>query len=64
MTLSYVVTGGGRGIGKAVVERLLGEGGTVVAVERDPDALAWAGPRVSPLDGARTVLGLDPEARE
>ncbi|MGV9380942.1 SDR family NAD(P)-dependent oxidoreductase [Nonomuraea sp. NPDC003707] len=55
MTFSYVVTGGGRGIGKAVVERLLGEKGgekdTVVAVERDPDALAWAGPRVIPLIG-------------
>ncbi|MGW6503773.1 SDR family NAD(P)-dependent oxidoreductase [Nonomuraea angiospora] len=51
MTFSYVVTGGGRGIGKAVVERLLGEQDTVVAVERDPDALAWAGPRVIPLIG-------------
>ncbi|SDJ57320.1 SDR family NAD(P)-dependent oxidoreductase [Nonomuraea jiangxiensis] len=51
MTLSYVVTGGGRGIGKAVVERLLGERNTVVALERDPDALAWAGPRVIPLIG-------------
>ncbi|TDD08798.1 SDR family oxidoreductase [Nonomuraea deserti] len=48
---SFVVTGGGRGIGKAVVERLLGEGSTVVAVERDPDALAWAGPRVIPVIG-------------
>lgn len=39
---SYVVTGGGRGIGRAVVERLLGDACTVVvAVERDPDALAW-----------------------
>ena len=51
MSLSYVVTGGGRGIGKAVVERLLGEKDTVVAVERDPGALAWAGPRVIPLIG-------------
>ncbi|MFG1702797.1 SDR family NAD(P)-dependent oxidoreductase [Nonomuraea sp. M3C6] len=51
MSLSYVVTGGGRGIGKAVVERLLGEKNTVVALERDPDALAWAGPRVVPLIG-------------
>jgi NAD(P)-dependent dehydrogenase (short-subunit alcohol dehydrogenase family) len=42
MGLSYVVTGGGRGIGRAVVERLLDGGGTVVALERDPDALAWA----------------------
>lgn len=36
-----MVTGGGRGIGRAVVERLLGDQNTVVAVELDPAALAW-----------------------
>jgi NAD(P)-dependent dehydrogenase (short-subunit alcohol dehydrogenase family) len=36
---SYVVTGGGRGIGRAVVERLLDHGHAVVAVELDPAAL-------------------------
>jgi NAD(P)-dependent dehydrogenase (short-subunit alcohol dehydrogenase family) len=41
VTKSFVVTGGGRGIGRAVVERLLGDHDHVVAVERDPDALAW-----------------------
>ncbi|GAA2985363.1 SDR family oxidoreductase [Streptosporangium longisporum] len=51
MSRSYVVTGGGRGIGRAVVERLLaddrgdagsgGSGSVVVVVERDPAALAW-----------------------
>ncbi|HEX2374056.1 MAG TPA: SDR family oxidoreductase [Actinomycetota bacterium] len=40
---SYVVTGGGRGVGRTLVERLLGDGGCVVAVELDPDALAWTG---------------------
>jgi NAD(P)-dependent dehydrogenase (short-subunit alcohol dehydrogenase family) len=48
---SYVVTGGGRGIGRALVERLLSDGGSVVAIELEPGALAWthahpAGPRV------------------
>jgi NAD(P)-dependent dehydrogenase (short-subunit alcohol dehydrogenase family) len=38
---SYVVTGGGRGVGRAIVERLLGETGTVVVIELDPNALAW-----------------------
>lgn len=41
MSRSYVVTGGGRGIGRAVVERLLSESGTVVAIESDQAALAW-----------------------
>ena len=38
---SYVVTGGGRGVGRALVERLLGDGDVVVAIELDPAALAW-----------------------
>lgn len=43
MGRSYVVTGGGRGIGRAVVERLLGDAddNAVVAVELDGNALAW-----------------------
>lgn len=41
MDRSYVVTGGGRGVGRAVVERLLDAGGTVVALDLDPTALAW-----------------------
>ncbi|MBM0259235.1 SDR family NAD(P)-dependent oxidoreductase [Micromonospora sp. 4G55] len=39
--MSYVVTGGGRGVGRAVTERLLDSGATVVVVERDRDALSW-----------------------
>ncbi|MEU6424991.1 SDR family oxidoreductase [Microbispora sp. NPDC046973] len=52
---SYVVTGGGRGIGRAVVERLLGDAATaaVVAIELDPAALGWArdDPRVLAVTG-------------
>jgi NAD(P)-dependent dehydrogenase (short-subunit alcohol dehydrogenase family) len=44
---AYVVTGGGRGIGRAIVERLAAEG-VVVAVELDPAALDRA-------DGSRVV---------
>ena len=50
------MTGGGRGIGRAVVERLLGAANSVVAIELDPDALAWtdghlAGARVMAVVG-------------
>ncbi|MGI5181821.1 SDR family NAD(P)-dependent oxidoreductase [Dactylosporangium sp. CA-152071] len=42
---SYVVTGGGRGVGRAVAERLLRDPGTtVVVLERDADALTWITP--------------------
>lgn len=54
----HVVTGGGRGVGRALVERLLGEAddNVVVAIEIDPAALAWtdahpAGPRLIPVVG-------------
>ena len=51
MSCSYVVTGGGRDIGRALVERLLGDDDSVVAIELDPAVLSWseshpAGPRV------------------
>ncbi len=56
MNPSHVVTGGGRGVGRAIVERLLRDGASVVVIERDPDALQWAGahpagPRVIPVAG-------------
>ena len=41
MSRSFVVTGGGRGIGRAIVERLLGEQDTVVILDFDPAALSW-----------------------
>ena len=43
MGRSYVVTGGGRGVGRAIVERLLADSNanSVVAIELDPAALAW-----------------------
>ncbi len=56
MGRSYVVTGGGRGVGRAIVERLLGERDIVVVIEMDPEATAWvgdhdAGGRVIPVVG-------------
>ncbi|QPP05036.1 SDR family oxidoreductase [Streptomyces bathyalis] len=41
MGSAYVVTGGGRGIGRAVVERLLADGHSVVAVELDAESVRW-----------------------
>jgi NAD(P)-dependent dehydrogenase (short-subunit alcohol dehydrogenase family) len=49
---SYVVTGGGRGIGRAIVARLRADADRVVAVELDPAALAWVdGDRVCAVVG-------------
>jgi len=41
MTLSYVVTGGGRGVGRAISERLLDDGHAVVVIDVDSAALDW-----------------------
>jgi NAD(P)-dependent dehydrogenase (short-subunit alcohol dehydrogenase family) len=57
VSLSYVVTGAGRGIGRAVVDRLLSDGNTVVALDLEPGALAWvdghpAGSRIAAVVGS------------
>ena len=41
---SIVVTGGGRGIGRAVVRRLLGEHAAVVVLDLEEPDLSWADP--------------------
>src|SRR6201988_2309359 len=41
MVRSYVVTGGGRGVGRAIVERLLDDGHAVVVIELDSKAMEW-----------------------
>ncbi|MGC4770375.1 SDR family NAD(P)-dependent oxidoreductase [Micromonospora sp. DT44] len=41
MAGACVVTGGGRGVGRAVTQRLVTNGVTVVVVERDAEAVDW-----------------------
>lgn len=50
----YVVTGGGRGVGRAIAERLLSQDAHVGVIERDEASLDWvadhaAGTRVVPI---------------
>jgi NAD(P)-dependent dehydrogenase (short-subunit alcohol dehydrogenase family) len=53
MSRSCVVTGGGRGIGRAIAERLLADGDAVVVVDHDDEALGW----VSAYPGGIAVAG-------
>jgi len=53
---SYVVTGGGRGVGRAIVERLAGDRATVAVIEFEAATLAWvarhpAAARIVPVIG-------------
>jgi NAD(P)-dependent dehydrogenase (short-subunit alcohol dehydrogenase family) len=53
---SYVVTGGGRGVGRAIVERLLDADAFVVAIEVDSAALDWVAQHPS-AGRVETVIG-------
>jgi NAD(P)-dependent dehydrogenase (short-subunit alcohol dehydrogenase family) len=62
---SYVVTGGGRGVGRAIVERLAGDGATVAVLEFDAAALDWVATHPA-ADRIRPVIGdaADPAVAE
>jgi len=60
MGRSYMVTGAGRGIGRALVQRLLGHADTVVAIELDPAVLAWTDDHPA----GRRVLGVAGDAAD
>jgi NAD(P)-dependent dehydrogenase (short-subunit alcohol dehydrogenase family) len=63
---SVVVTGGGRGVGRAVVERLLRDGAHVVAIELDAGALDWlaAHPRAIGVAGSAADEAVTEEAAD
>ena len=69
MHRSYVVTGGGSGIGRVIAQRLLADGGAVVVLDHDTAALGWAGAhpagaRVIPLAGDATVEAVTEQAAD
>ena len=51
MADAYVVTGGGQGVGRAIVERLAGAGNQVVAIEFDRAGPDWASADIVPIIG-------------
>lgn len=53
---SYVVTGGGRGVGRAIVDRLA-DRGHVITLDREADALGWTADR-------RAIEGLAGDAAD
>ena len=66
---AVVVTGGGRGIGRAITEHLLADGGAVVVVELDPGAVDWtashpAGSRLSAVVGSAADAAVVEEAAD
>lgn len=56
MTRSHVVTGGARGVGRAIVDRLLADGDAVVVLDSNPDAMTSA-VDMQATGKVRTVIG-------
>ncbi|MEC3915824.1 SDR family NAD(P)-dependent oxidoreductase [Nocardia sp. CDC160] len=64
MELSYVVTGGGRGIGRAIVERMVRRGHAVVVVEKEGGGLGWGAELVTVVEGDAGVEEVVEEAAD
>jgi len=69
MVRSHVVTGAGRGVGRAIAERLLRDGEAVVVLELDPAEVAWisdhpAGARIAAVTGSASDLATAERAAE